>query len=128
MSDPIVHFELPADDLQRAQGFYGEVFGWESRSMPGVGYVLVSTTPTDEQGSPRQSGAINGGMVARQEPITAPVLTIQVASIDQALQAVEQRGGSVARAKQAVGDMGFAAYFKDTEGNLVGLWELAHTH
>lgn len=125
MSDPVVHFELPADDLDRAQGFYAEVFGWECRSMPGIGYVLVSTTPTDDQGMPRQPGAINGGMLARQEPITAPVITVQVASIDAAAQAIERKGGSVVRGRQPVGDMGFSAYFKDTEGNLVGLWELA---
>ena len=49
MSDPIVHFELPADDLDRAQRFYREGFGWTLNAMPGMGYVLVSTTPTDEQ-------------------------------------------------------------------------------
>jgi uncharacterized protein len=125
MSDAVVHFELPADDLDRAQGFYREAFGWILNSMPGMGYVLVSTTPTDEQGVPRQAGAINGGMLARQEPVTAPVVTIQVASIDDSLVRIERLGGSTVRAKHPVGDMGFAAYVKDTEGNVVGLWENA---
>jgi predicted enzyme related to lactoylglutathione lyase len=125
MSDPVVHFEIPADDLQRAQGFYREAFGWDLRSMPEMGYVLVSTTPTDEQGAPQQAGAINGGMLARHGPITAPVVTVQVPSIDEALQRVERLGGSQAIGKQAVGTMGFSAYFKDPEGNLIGLWENA---
>ncbi len=125
MSGAVVHFELPADDLDRAQGFYREAFGWVLSSMPGEGYVLASTTPTDEQGAPRQPGAINGGMLVRQAPISAPVITIQVPSIEEALQRVEQLGGSVARGRQPVGDIGFAAYFTDTEGNVVGLWENA---
>ncbi len=125
MSDPVVHFELPADDLERAQGFYREAFGWDFRSVPQMGYLLVSTTPRDEQGNLQQHGAINGGILPRQKPITAPLVTIQVPSIDEALQRVERLGGAPAIGRQAVGTMGFAAYFKDTEGNLVGLWESA---
>lgn len=125
MTDAVVHFELPADDLERAQAFYREAFGWTLNSVPGMGYVLVSTTPTDEQGAPREAGAINGGMLRRQEPVSAPVITIQVESIDQALERIERLGGSVARGRHAVGTMGFAAYVRDTEGNVVGLWENA---
>lgn len=125
MSDPIVHFELPADDLDRAQRFYREGFGWTLNAMPSMGYVLVSTTPTDERGAPQEAGAINGGMLARQEPVTAPVVTISVADMEDALARVERLGGSVVRGKQPVGDMGFAAYFRDTEGNVVGLWQSA---
>jgi predicted enzyme related to lactoylglutathione lyase len=125
MSDAVVHFELPADDLPRAQRFYQEAFGWVMNSMPEMGYVMVSTTPADEQGMPQKPGAINGGMLARQEPVSAPVVTVQVQSVDQALQRIEQLGGTVVRGKDPVGEMGFAAYFKDTEGNVVGLWETA---
>jgi predicted enzyme related to lactoylglutathione lyase len=126
MSDPVVHFELPADDLERAQTFYREAFGWSLNSAPGMGYVLASTTPTDEQGTPQQPGAINGGMLVRQEPVTAPVITIAVASIEAALERIVQLGGTAVRDRMAVGDIGFAAYFRDTEGNVVGLWEAAH--
>jgi predicted enzyme related to lactoylglutathione lyase len=123
MSDAVVHFEIPADDLERIQRFYSGAFGWALNSMPGMGYVLASTTPTDEQGTPKEAGAINGGMLLRQEPVSAPVITIQVASIDRALEKIQELGGSVTRGREAVGDMGFAAYFKDSEGNVVGLWE-----
>ncbi|MGH3356309.1 MAG: hypothetical protein ACRDOJ_10460 [Nocardioidaceae bacterium] len=56
---------------------------------------------------------------------SAPVVTVDVASIDAALQKIEELGGSTVLAKQPVADMGFAAYFRDPEGNVMGLWENA---
>jgi predicted enzyme related to lactoylglutathione lyase len=122
MSGRVVHFEIPADDLTRAEGFYRDAFGWEINSMPGMGYTLVGTTPSTESG-PSEPGAINGGMLARQAPITAPVVTIEVDDIDKALEAIAGLGGRTVRERMPVGDMGFAAYFADTEDNVVGLWE-----
>lgn len=122
MSGRVVHFEIPADDLERAEGFYRDAFGWAINSIPGMGYTLVSTTPSTESG-PSEPGAINGGMLARQAPITAPVVTIEVEDIDQALARIEGLGGRTVRGRMPIGDMGFAAYFADTEGNVVGLWQ-----
>lgn len=62
-------------------------------------------------------------MLAPQEPVKNPVITIQVDDIDASLKRIEQLGGSVVRKKMAVGDTGFAAYFKDSEGNVLGLWQ-----
>jgi predicted enzyme related to lactoylglutathione lyase len=62
-------------------------------------------------------------MLARQEPITSPVITIDVDDIEAALKRVEELGGKVLRDKMAVGEMGFAAYFADSEGNVLGLWQ-----
>lgn len=121
--DKVVHFEIPADNLERAQGFYRQAFGWAVSSVPGMGYTLVQTTPSGKDGSPAEPGAINGGMLARQAPITNPVVTIEVASIDDSLKQIEKLGGRAVRGKQPVGDMGFAAYVRDTEGNVVGLWQ-----
>lgn len=125
MSGRVVHFEIPADDVERAQAFYHEAFGWKINSMPGMNYTLVSTTETDESGAPKDPGGINGGMLARQGPITSPVITIEVDDIEDTLPAIEKLGGAVALPKSPVGDMGFAAYVTDTEGNLIGLWENA---
>jgi uncharacterized protein len=125
MADKVVHFEIPADDLDRARAFYGEAFGWAIHSIPELDYSTVETTPTDDANMPTESGAINGGMMRRQAPITGPVLTIGVADVDASLRRIEELGGKVAIPKQAVADMGFAAYFSDPEGNLVGLWESA---
>ena len=91
--------------------------------MPEMEYVMVGTTESDENGMPKQPGAINGGMMKRQDPLKHPVVTIDVESIDKALAEVEKNGGQVVREKLAVGDMGFAAYFRDPEGNVIGLWQ-----
>lgn len=123
--DKVVHFEVPFDDGDRATTFYREAFGWQLNSMPEYQYVMVSTTATDDQGRPSEPGAINGGMLARQGPISAPVVTIGVDDLDDALSRVEKLGGKVAIGRQPVGDMGYSAYFTDTEGNLIGLWQNA---
>lgn len=121
--DKVVHFELPTDDAERAQAFYREAFDWQLNSMPGMGYTMVTTTPTDESGGPAEAGGINGGMLARQGPITAPVITIGVDDLDAALIRISKLGGKTAIGRQQVGDMGFSAYFHDPEGNLIGLWQ-----
>jgi predicted enzyme related to lactoylglutathione lyase len=125
VSGRVVHFEIPADDIGRAEAFYRDAFGWSINSIPGMGYTLIGTVPTDDAGRPTEPGAINGGMLARQEPVTSPVITIDVADIVEALAHIERLGGKTLRDKMSVGDMGFAAYFTDSEGNVVGLWENA---
>jgi hypothetical protein len=64
-------------------------------------------------------------MLQREAPVTAPVVTLAVDDIDATLAAVEKHGGSTVNGKQPVGDMGFAAYFTDSEGNVMGLWQNA---
>jgi predicted enzyme related to lactoylglutathione lyase len=122
----VVHFEIPADDVDRAKKFYGSVFGWELQTMDmGDGeYTSVKTTATDEQTQlPTEPGAINGGMFQRNERLTSPVITIDVDGIDDALKQVEAEGGSTIQPRTAIPGMGAFAYFKDPEGNVMGLWE-----
>jgi len=121
----VVHFEIPADDVSRAEDFYRQAFGWDVSGMPEMEYTILSTTKTDEQGRPTEPGAINGGMMKRTEPLTGPIVVIDVEDIDHTLKQVESLGGSTVSGRQPVGDMGFAAYFKDTEGNTMGLWQNA---
>ncbi|MFF5988573.1 VOC family protein [Prauserella flavalba] len=124
MSGRIVHFEIPYDDGERARGFYREVFGWSLTEMPDMGYTGVTTGPTSEQGMPTEPGFINGGMFNRADAAPkSPVITVDVASIDTALEKVEQLGGSKLVGRTEIPQMGFYAYFTDTEGNVVGLWE-----
>ena len=123
----VVHFEIPADDLDRAKAFYGSVFDWQIVTMPmggGVDYTGATTTPVDEQTMmPTTPGAINGALVPRDESNSATVVTIDVDAIDEALQQVEAAGGTTVTPRTAIPGMGAFAYFKDPEGNVVGLWE-----
>lgn len=119
----VVHFEIPADDVARAKDFYGSLFGWQLTDMEGMDYTLLMTVPVDEQQMPTEPGAINGGLMKRAADTPSPVLTIDVDSIDDALQRIEAAGGSVVRPRQEIPGMGAYAYFKDTEGNTLGLWE-----
>lgn len=120
----VVHFEVPAEDLDRAKAFYSGVFGWKLDEDHDVKYIMATTTTVDAQTwRPTEPGAINGGMLQRNDFIKSPVITIEVESIDDHAKKIEEAGGSVVRGKMPVGDMGFAAYIKDTEGNVIGLWE-----
>ena len=123
----VVHFEIPTGDHPRAKRFYSEVFGWQLQDMPAGGdvYTLAVTSPVDEQFRHTEPGAINGGLFQRspQLPVTSPVITIGVESIDEHARRIEAAGGTMVVPKGEVPDMGYYAYFKDPEGNLMGLWE-----
>jgi predicted enzyme related to lactoylglutathione lyase len=122
----VVHFEIPADDLDRAKTFYGSVFGWQLQTMPMAGgeYTTIVTTPVDGQTQiPTEPGAINGGMMQRDALTPAPVITIDVEAIDDALKQIEAEGGTTITPRTAIPGMGAFAYFKDPEGNVLGLWE-----
>ncbi len=125
MSGRVVHFEIPFDDGERAGSFYRDVFGWEITPMPELDYTGVATGPAGEQG-PTEPGYINGGMFKREGgPLGGPMITVDVEDIDAAIAKIEELGGSAVGEKAPVGDMGFAAYFRDPEGNVVGLWQNA---
>lgn len=125
MTGRVVHFEIPFDDGDRARAFYAAAFEWNVMDMPEMSYTLVSTGPTSEQGPPSEPGFINGGMLQREAPFGSPVITVEVDDIDTALEQIGTLGGTTVATKQAVADMGFSAYFKDPEGNLMGLWQNA---
>ncbi len=120
----VVHFEIPTENKERANTFYQTAFNWNLVPMQGMDYTSAITTPSDEQtGRPSEPGAINGALFPRTDSLKTPILTIDVEDVDAALAQVESAGGSVAQAKDAVPGMGWYAYFKDTEGNIMGLWQ-----
>jgi predicted enzyme related to lactoylglutathione lyase len=127
MSGKVVHFEIPVDEGDRARKFYGETFGWQLVSLPDLSYTMVTTGPSDPEKGPSEPGFINGGVFERTAdfPGRSPIIVIDVPSVDEALRKVEAAGGKAVVEKMPVGDMGFAGYFNDTEGNLIGLWENA---
>lgn len=124
MSGRVVHFEIPFGDGDRARSFYREAFGWDLMEIPEMSYTMATTGPSGDTG-PSEAGFINGGMLRRESPNEGPVVVIDVEDIDAALGKIESLGGSTIIGRQQVGDMGWAAYFKDVEGNIMGLWQTA---
>ena len=126
--DKVVHFEIPADKVERAQEFYKKTFGWGIQSIPEMQYTIVRTVEVDDKQMPKESGAINGGMMKRNDSVKSPIITINVENIDDSLKMIEENGGKIIMAKQKVGEMGFNAYFQDSEGNVLGVWQALNWH
>jgi uncharacterized protein len=124
MSGEVGHFEMPADNPERARRFYTATFGWRMSPIPGMDYTMVHTGATDEKGMATKPGYISGGIAKRGAPIEHPVVTIVVDDLVAATKAVEKNGGKVIQPKQEIpGNMGWSAYIRDTEGNVVGLYQ-----
>ena len=121
MSNTIIHFEIPADDVARAKAFYEKTFGWTIKPFPmpsGEEYFSVVTRKKGEPG-------IDGGMMKRKMPSQSFTNYITVKSIDAMSQAVQANGGVIALPKQEIGKgMGWISVFKDPENNLIGLHEM----
>jgi predicted enzyme related to lactoylglutathione lyase len=114
MPNPIVHFEIPADDVQRAQKFYESALGWKISDPWKMDYFLVETRKEGEVG-------INGGLMKRKMPGQPFMNYIETGDIDQALKRVQDAGGTLCLPRTEIGTgMGWIAAFKDTEGNLLG--------
>jgi hypothetical protein len=125
--DKVVHFEIPADDMERARDFYGNVFGWNLQDWPmadGTKYIGARSVEVDEATHlPKVAGAINGGIMPRTAFTQSPIIAMQVSSIDECIKKIEGKGGKVIRPKVDIGGMGFYAYVTDSEGNVIGIWE-----
>lgn len=120
MNHTIIHFEIPADDLDKMKKFYTEVFDWKLVDVPEMKYVLIHTVPTDEQGMLKEPG-VNGGMLQRTTKEQVPINYVGVESVDAFLEKVVRNGGRVTMPKQHVPTVGFLAWITDPEGNPVGL-------
>ena len=129
--DPVCHFEIPFDDIDRASKFYNEVFGWQIMAAPGdIPYHFAITTEVDEQMRPKESGSINGGLYQRSDEGVSrtPVIVLAVDDCEQRVKDVQAAGGSMVVPAVPVGDMGIYAQVKDSEGNIIGLWQELAAH
>jgi predicted enzyme related to lactoylglutathione lyase len=113
----IVHFDVPAEDVERAKKFYAALFDWKYQSFPEMQYNLITTTNVD--GTP----GVGGGLGKRMDPSQRMTNYFGVPSIDTAMKQVSDLGGKLISGKMAVPGMGFLANCMDTEGNAFGLWE-----
>jgi hypothetical protein len=124
--DKVKAFDIPVDDMERAKRFYEKVFGWEISPVPDSGgnFHAATTTPVDEEGEPKLPGGINGGFFQRgTHGVQESFVEINVPSIDEYLKKIESAGGRVVKPKGPILDIAFFALVKDTEGNIIGLWE-----
>jgi uncharacterized protein len=125
MDSTIVHFEIPADNTERAAKFYRELFGWKIEKWEnpgGIEYWMVGTVPTDERGMPIGRG-VNGGMMPRMYPGQQPVNYIAVDSVDAAVAKAQKLGAKLMMGKTPVPGMGWFAQLNDPEGNVIAVWE-----
>jgi predicted enzyme related to lactoylglutathione lyase len=117
----IVHFEVPADDVERSRKFYSDLFGWKMEKWPGMEsgmeYWIINTTNNEG------SKAVGGGMMKRQNPQQGITNFIDVTSVDEYSAKVQSLGGKIVAPKQAVPTMGYFAVCLDTENNTFGIWE-----
>jgi predicted enzyme related to lactoylglutathione lyase len=123
----VVHFEIPANDIERAKKFYREIFGWKIQDWPmpnGSVYTGVRTVEIDEKTFlPKEVGAINGAIVKKDEIVKTPVVTVNVSSIDECVEKIIKAGGKLLKPKVEITGLGYYAYVQDTEGNLLALWQ-----
>jgi len=113
----IVHFDIYADDPDRAADFYRNVFGWKAQKWTGgMDYWLITTGPESEPG-------INGGLGKRRDPTDHTTNTVDVASLKETEAKVTAAGGKVLEPRMPIPGVGWFALCADTEGNRLGLME-----
>lgn len=127
MPNRVAHFEIHADDPERAAKFYTEVFGWEISKWEGgqMEYWMVMT------GKREEPGGINGGLLRRPCPVSSEanasnafVCTMIVENYDAIAEKILAHGGKVALPKMALIGMAWQGYFIDTEGNTFGIHQV----
>jgi hypothetical protein len=123
--NPVVHFEMPAEDRKRMADFYTKVFGWKTQALgEDMGnYVLATTIDSNEMGRPREPGAINGGFFRKtdDQPSQYPSVVIAVEDIKEHMKKVETAGGKVLGEPWDIPGVGLYVSFFDTEGNRVSM-------
>ena len=97
--NPVVHFEMPAENKNRMVKFYSTVFGWQTQQLgPEMGeYVVVSTTESSDDGRPKMTGAINGEFYQKTDDLNTqhPSLVIAVDDVNESIKKIKSEGGTV---------------------------------
>ncbi len=121
----VVHFEIQAENPERAADFYRKVFGWkiDKWESPVMEYWMVMTAEKDSK-----EPGINGGLLRRPAKtpsqgcgVNAYACTVQVENFDEMAKKILSSGGAVAIPKFAIPKMAWQGYFLDTEGNTFGV-------
>ena len=122
--NPVVHFEMPAEDTKRMADFYTHVFGWKMQMTgPEMGnYVVVQTDETDDKGMLKKTNRINGGFFPKEgSPAKHSMLVIGVEDIQAHMEKVKAAGGKILNEVVDIPGIGKYVSFEDTEGNRVNM-------
>jgi uncharacterized protein len=123
--NPVVHFEMPAENTKRMADFYTNVFGWKTKFFGEEmgNYVTVSTTETDDKGMVKNPGAINGGFYPKNEnmPNNCPSIVIAVDDVNVHIKKITEAGGKVLGTPVDIPGIGKYVSFKDSEGNVCSI-------
>lgn len=119
----VIHFEIQAENPERAVAFYGKLFGWQFKKWEGPMPYWLITTGADGPG-------INGGLLKRNGPtpaegqsVNAYVCTVDVPALDEYWKKALADGATPAVPKMAIPGVGWLAYIKDPEGNILGMMQ-----
>ncbi len=127
-ANPVVHFEMPAEDRKRMVEFYAKAFGWQANQLGKKfgDYVVVMTSESDKNG-PLEKGRINGGFFQKTKDDQHPRVVIAVDDIQEAMKKVTDAGGKVVGGGHKAGEpddipgVGLYISIIDTEGNAVSM-------
>jgi predicted enzyme related to lactoylglutathione lyase len=125
--NPVVHFEIPAQDRRRISDFYSKAFGWQTKQLGAEmgNYVLANSTETDSEGMPQRRAAINGGFYQKTDDMPAqyPSVVIAVDNLRESMEKVAQAGGKVLGEPMEIPGVGQYVSFFDSEGNRLSILE-----
>lgn len=122
VDNTIIHFEIPADNVERLMKFYKELFRWKFEKVQWMDYWLIETVPVDERGQPVRQG-VNGGMYKKESREDAPRNYIWVESVDDCIKRIEALGGKLIVPKQEIPQTGWTAMAVDPDGNVFGIFQ-----
>ena len=116
----VVHFEMPFDDAERANKFYADVFGWQSSKWDGPEEYYLQQT-----GAESESYGIGGALIARASALNGggTLVVIGVDDLDAYIGRVAAAGCAIVTPRTAIPGVGWFANFRDTEGNVVGMFQ-----
>lgn len=114
----VIHFDLSADNPERAGEFYRSVFNWKVDKWEGPeDYWLIQTGTDEEPG-------VTGGIAGRVKPEDTTAVVFDVESVDDVAKQVVEAGGKIREGKKVIPGVGYLIMCKDTEGNTFGIMQI----
>ena len=104
------HFEIPANNVESLKDFYSSLFGWQFEKGQSQGYWMI------------KNAGISGGLMQKQNPKRFSTMFIEVESIEDYTDKVNDLGAKVVKDKQEISE-GYYVVLEDPQGNTFGVWQ-----